>query len=398
MFMCLPNLCACRGLVVWDLLSGAHLYSLTGGEGVVYTLTLADQGDLLLTGGNDQRVRIWDLKRSGDTRSISQHRGAVLSVVLSPCGHYGLSAGENSMVKVYELTTMKIVGEMRAEGVKQLFGLRDGKHFLTSSSLGCVTLWDGEKGTAVQEFGCRGERLTCVAMTIDAELLVAGSNSGKLLFWNASSGQRLKTINSHDSSVVSISFAKGADFNCIVSTSKSGELCIRNFFTGKISLQYHFNSAEITCSSVNASGSLLAVGSVDTNCYILAIPSGQRRSFLEGHTLMVTGVTFAPDSTQCFTSSLDKTIRLFNIASGDCTAVFQTDLPITCIDSDIRGETIFYGTSEGWVSMAHCQLGSNRDNPLVRMLKGELSTSSVSSSSTVSVASSNTTALSVANH
>lgn len=382
--------------MVWDLVSGAHLYSLTGGEEEVHTLTLADQGDLLVTGGTDQRVRIWDLKRSGDTRSVSQHDGAVVSVTLSPCGQYGLSAGKDSMVNLYELATMKIVNRMRAEGVSKLFTLRDGKHFLTSSGDGCVTLWDGERGAVVREFGCHGERLTCVAMTTDAELLVAGNDNGKLLFWNTSSGQRLKTLSSHDSSVVNVSFANGADFNCIVSTSKSGELCIRNFRTGKLSLRYRLNAVEIACSTVNASSSLLAVGSGDTNCYIIGLPTGQRRSVLVGHTLTVTGACFTPDSTQCFTSSLDRTIRLFNIATGDCTAIFQTDLPITCIDSDARGETILYGTSEGWVSMAHCRLGSNRDNPLVRKLKGEVSTSSVSSLSTVSVASSDTIALSVA--
>lgn len=379
---------SCSGLVVWDLLSGAHLYSLMSG-GEIFALTLADQGDLLITGGIDQRVRIWDLKRSGDSRSVSQHDGAVLSVVLSPCGHYGLSAGEDSMVNVYELATMKIVNRMQAKAVSKLFALRDGKHFLTSSSKGCVTLWDGEKGAIVQEFGCPGERLTCIAMTTDLELLVAGSESGKLLFWNASSGQKLKTLSSHNSTVMCVTFAKGADFNCIVSTSKSGELCIRNFLTGKLSLQYKLNTVEISCSAVNASGSLLATGNVDTNCYILAIPSGKQRSVLMGHTLAVTGVSFTPDNTQCFTASLDKTIRLFDIASADCMAVFQTDLPITCLDGDINGEMILYGTSEGWVSIAHCRSGRNRDNPLVRTLKGEASDSSVSSLSTVSASSAN---------
>ena len=367
---------------MWDILSGTYLYSLTGQEGVVHTCTLADQGDLLVTGGNDQRVRIWDLKRSGDNKTTTQHRGDVLSIALSPCGNYGLSAGQDSMVIIYELTTMKIMKKLRAESVSKIYAMRDGKHFLTSSSAGCVKFWDGEKEEVVREFSCYGDGVTCVDVTMDAELLVVGGESGKLTFWGVASGEKLKTLNSHSDSVVFVSFAKGTDFNYILSTCRSGEICVRNFLTGKIVLQTHLNSAaEITCSAVSSNATLLAMGCEDTTCSIISIPSGQISLTLTGHKLAVTAVSFLSNNTQCLTGSLDKTIRLFDISTGEFCAVFQTDLPITCISSDRRGEMIMYGTVGGWVSMAYHQSSAGEVNPIVKELEGVVS-SSMSSAST----------------
>ncbi|XP_064391895.1 NACHT domain- and WD repeat-containing protein 1-like isoform X1 [Halichondria panicea] len=371
------------GLVVWDILSGSYLYSLTGQEGVVHTCTLADQGNLIVTGGDDQRVRIWDLKRSGDNKTTTQHKGDVLSIALSPCGNYGLSAGLDSMVIIYELTTMKIMKKLRAEAVSKVYAMRDGKHFLTSSSDECVQLWDGERGEVVREFSCYDDGVTCVDVTMNAELLVVGGESGKLTFWGVASGEKLKTLSSHSDSVVFVSFAKGTDFNYILSTCRSGEVCVRNFLTGKVVLQTHINSSEITCSAVSPNAALLAMGCEDTTCRIISIPSGQRLVTLTGHKLAVTSVSFLSNNTQCLTGSLDKTIRLFNTSTGECCTVFQTDLPITCISSDSRGEMIMYGTVGGWVSMAYHQSSASGVNPIVKELKG-IASSSMSSASTES--------------
>ena len=43
----------------------------------------------------------------------------------------------------------------------------------------------------------------------------------------------------------------------------------------------------------------------------------------QGHTGEVTSVAYSPDSTQVVTGSADKTVRVWQVASGECTATLQ---------------------------------------------------------------------------
>jgi WD40 repeat protein len=63
-------------------------------------------------------------------------------------------------------------------------------------------------------------------------------------------------------------------------------------------------------------GSLLAVGSCDTNIYVYSFPGGKVQAVLRGHEHMVTGVEFHPSGRLLASSSHDDTTRLWCFAPG----------------------------------------------------------------------------------
>jgi WD40 repeat protein len=66
----------------------------------------------------------------------------------------------------------------------------------------------------------------------------------------------------------------------------------------------------------SADGSLLAVGSTDTNIYVCTFPEGSVQAVLLGHEGVVTGVEFHPSGRLLASTSHDDTTRLWCIAPG----------------------------------------------------------------------------------
>jgi WD40 repeat protein len=63
-------------------------------------------------------------------------------------------------------------------------------------------------------------------------------------------------------------------------------------------------------------GTRLASGSSDKTIRLWDIVTGQQRHILEGHSNSVAAVAFSPDGTQLASGSYDKTIRLWDVATG----------------------------------------------------------------------------------
>jgi serine/threonine protein kinase/WD40 repeat protein len=66
----------------------------------------------------------------------------------------------------------------------------------------------------------------------------------------------------------------------------------------------------------SADGSLLAVGSTDTNIYVCTFPGGSVQAVLLGHEHIVTGVEFHPSGRLLASTSHDDTTRLWCVAPG----------------------------------------------------------------------------------
>ena len=354
---------------MWDMITGSHLFELGGHSitSVVHSCTLADNGSLAITGGDDHSIRIWDLQRSTGIETVQQHDGDVTSVVISPCGNFGVSAGRNGVVIIYELIGMKIINTIKGhtEQITQVLAMRDSQHLLTSSLDGTIKFWNGEMGKALKTFFCRKERATCIAITMNADILLTGGDTGTISFWSMKSGDKLKTFTNHSSSVVSVAFVQGSDYFFIVSAAQDGQICVRDFHTAKVLLRTQPNGEKLLCTSI--SSNIIAKGLENYTCHILSLPDGKLVSVLSGHKQPVTSVKILPNKNQCLTASLDCTIRLFDIPSSECITVFRTDLPITSVDIDQTGEMILYGTKKGWISTAFNQ--QNKISPLLKQLK-----------------------------
>ena len=95
--------------------------------------------------------------------------------------------------------------------------------------------------------------------------------------------------------------------------------------------------------AVSPDGNWLAIGRADNSIKLQSLTDPNSKRVLAGHAGAVTGLQFSADSTKLFSGSRDKTLRLWNVADGQQTAILETPQEITALALNLDGTKLFSG-------------------------------------------------------
>jgi WD40 repeat protein len=89
-------------LRLWDTESGHEIRSFTGHQGGVTSVAFSPDGRRLLSGSDDQTLRLWDAESGHEIRSFTGHQGGVWSVAFSPDGCRVLSGSNDQTLRLWD--------------------------------------------------------------------------------------------------------------------------------------------------------------------------------------------------------------------------------------------------------------------------------------------------------
>ena len=375
----------CREPGIWDLKGGTHLYSLPPHTTGVESTAMTDSGRLAITGSSGSSLQIWDVLSPPVSHTTRLHREDITSVAISACGGLGVCASQSGSICVFDTDTMSTIQQLQPHSavVNHVLSYKDINKLFSASSDGTICLWDGETGEVLQRFEAQESAINCLAITMTKDLLMTGSQNGEVTFWSIDTGKKLKTFSDHTSSVITVAFIKQKKDQFMLSSSKDGNLCIREFQTAKVVVTTHLHTGELNSTSIAPNATFMVCGSIEGLSYIISLPYGTIAAVLTGHSSGVNTVKVTPDSTKCVTGSDDCTIRVWSIKDSECMAVLYVDAPVLACDVNYN-MTILYGTEGGWVSTAAFQVDPTKPNALISQLKARDSPTNKSSSTTAS--------------
>ena len=124
------------------------------------SMALSHDGRYLLTGSNDQTVRLWDVASGQQLRLFLGHSNCICSVAFSPDGKYVLTGGDDQTARLWDTQTGQ---ELRifishTGGVNVVAFSPDGKQVLTGSADGTARLWDAATGEQLRIVQSQNER------------------------------------------------------------------------------------------------------------------------------------------------------------------------------------------------------------------------------------------------
>jgi WD40 repeat protein len=215
-------------------------------------------GRFLVSGSQDETVRVSDVRTGRELRRLGVHQGRIEALALAPDGTSLACCGQERVVHVLDLATGRPLLpplEMRGPGYQVAF-TPDGKALCAAS---CdLHLWDASTGRPLVQFPLLNVWTHALALAPDAPRAFTGSDDGIIRVWDLSTGRLLRRWQAHTGSVRFVGLLPhGAG---LVSAGKDGSLRLWREETGEqVRPLWQAPDKKPFCVAISPDGKTLAV-------------------------------------------------------------------------------------------------------------------------------------------
>ncbi len=181
---------------------------------------------------------------------------------------------------------------------------------------GIVSVWAWNKESPVAKH-VAPEKLSCCSISPDGVFLVAGAHSGKVYIWNTESGDLLAV------------------------------------------LEAHYKRISVVCFTPDGQGFLTGSDDASVKLYLLsdALLNGGASWTWSDHSLPVTDVVVSRgtslSTTRCFSASLDRTVKIRDVATGSVLLSILFPMSLTSLQVDAAETWLVAGGVDGTVAKAN---------------------------------------------
>jgi WD40 repeat protein len=315
--------------------------TLTGHSNSVNSVAISPDGQILVSGSDDNTIKIWQLSTGQELRTLTGHSDSVNSVVISPDGQTVVSGSSDKTIKIWQLSTGQELRTLEGDGLINSLAISPDGQILVSSShtvvrsdyfdwksytvvrgndyntINKIKIWQLSTGQELRTL--KGDCLiNSLAISPDGQTVVSGSDDNTITVWQLSTGQELRTLTgagsinslaiSPDGQILASSdtvvhFMGGGNDNTIKIWQLSTGVELR---TLTVDLNWWVHSV-----AISPDGQTLVSGGDDT-ITIWDLSTGQELGTLTGHSESVNSVAISPDG-QTLVSGGDDTITIWRV-------------------------------------------------------------------------------------
>ena len=268
-------------------------------------ICFSPDGRLLATGSDFGMVGLWEVASGREVRSFKDQFDRVHSVAFSPDGH--ILASASATLTFWDVTTGREIGSLRGHrlAVQSVTFSGDGSRLASGSKDGTARVWDVASRTQLWSLFGYGDPVASVTFSPDGHLLAAAAGR-RAQVWEASSAQRIQTLEHH---------------------------------------------ATLTSALFGADGNLLAAGSTDGSVALWDLSSKRLFRSLSGHMDAVQSIAFSSDVRLLASGSADRTVKLWDVGGARERVALPTASPVNAVVFIPSGRMLAVGQADGDVAI-----------------------------------------------
>lgn len=295
--------------LVWDTASGQTILELDGHRDRVRSVALSRDGKKIVTGSDDQTVKIWDADSGRNLLTVPDQQDAVLGVDFSPDAARIVVVARDQPAKVWDAANGKEIHSFRGNQVVCVSYSPDGKKIATGAHSGAVQLWDAHEGKPIW-LGMHKERVTTVAFTSEGARVVSGSWDKTITVWDAHTGKELRTLRGHDGPVESTAISRDGK-NVVSCSDNDGTIRLWDAEGGKESKIFKDHARSVV---FTPDGKIIS-RSWDRTVKLWNVADTQENPLVLTHSFSVSKVALSPDN-KWLVSGSNRTLTIWHTASG----------------------------------------------------------------------------------
>jgi len=336
---------------VYDLSARTEVITLTGHVGKATAIAYSPDGARLVTGGEDQSVRIWDAATGAELRRM-QGSPSPSRVVFSPDGLRVAAVGADGTLTVWDAASgqrlFNVAGQ--AIGFRDVAYTPDGKQWITAGSDGTARTWDATSGLQVRVWTGHKSEVRAVAISPDGRLLATCSDDGTAKLWDNGPGRELLGWSGH------AGWATGAAYSpdgaLLATSGTDNALKLWDPATGEPQRSLTSESqGGLYSLCFDADGGRLGLGSGNGSAGVWDLSMGKQVLSVTLGADWVTDIAFSPDGVHLAACSRDGRVALWDATSGERLAFGDlgagTELWGLAFSPD--GKLVAGGGSDGYV-------------------------------------------------
>ncbi|MAS34133.1 MAG: hypothetical protein CL610_09005 [Anaerolineaceae bacterium] len=300
-------------LRLWDAETGEPVATTQAHDDTIYTIAYTPDGTILATGSADNSIRLWDSQTLDPLGSLEGHTNWIFSLAFSSDGRWLASGSADNAIRVWDMQTRQpltrpLLGH--TTWVRSLQFLPQSSMLVSGGADGLILLWDAAGGTLLDGWQTPGgQTIWDIAISPDQQTVASGGTDASVYLWDLQPQPGLgQIIDQQDEQVL----ASTSDHQGKFMATAGG---LQTDFSIHVQLQEDQSEFQI----------------------------------LNGHTNQVTALAFHPTKPWLASGSLDQTVIIWHVETGEILHTFQIRDSVFSVTFRPDGQEIAIGDNTGTV-------------------------------------------------
>jgi serine/threonine protein kinase len=276
----------------------------------VYKVSLSDDGRVLASAGDENKVRLWQ-RRS--VRMLEGQAQKIGCVAVSRDGQTVVAGGDDGSILLWRVSDGQLVNTLKAHS-DYIFSVGfnpEGKSFYSASGDKTVKLWRASDSEPLVTVNTPEQGFLIVAVSPDLKFVGFYHPDRRFKLWSTDDDSFLRYLDGKLPQVTCGAFSN--DSQMLALGSRLGEVQLWRAGDGKIIKTLAEFDETVVSLAFSTDGQRLAAGLYDGKIKLLSVSNGSLLKTLEGHTGAVNSLSFSADSRALASGSDDNTVRVWSL-------------------------------------------------------------------------------------